>query len=114
LSIDDLIILAQLINCQAVTFLESHFEKTRLLAWCLPEIATDEKSNEITAVRKLLKTLCLDFKGTIRAVGIRQARPSCWRNIPLLSLAAMQFISRDGRGLYSMTLLALPWHMRPE
>jgi predicted transposase YbfD/YdcC len=33
-----------------------------------PQIATGEKSNEITAVPKLLKTPCLDFKGTIRAV----------------------------------------------
>jgi hypothetical protein len=41
----------------------------------LPQIATDEKSNEIAAVPKLLKMLCLKFKGTIRAFDMRQMRP---------------------------------------
>jgi hypothetical protein len=41
----------------------------------LPQIATDEKSNEIAAVPKLLKMLCLKFKGTIRAFDMRQVRP---------------------------------------
>jgi hypothetical protein len=37
----------------------------------LAQIATDAKSNEITAVPKLLKMLCL--KGTIVTVGVQRA-----------------------------------------